>query len=161
MNASRVSQVAAVRLIRGALVTGAFFLWAPSVLAQSASDSIGRAPVRPAELKSGTTATILSAFVPGLGHLYADDGRTGLVLITLYAGGIVLARGHGENCAAGAVAALLCAGPWFYGVIDAHNAAAGYNRAQASKISNAQVYPVITAAANGSLRVGIALRLTR
>lgn len=162
MTTSGINENAAGRVLRLVIVTCSLLLCAPRLVAQSVSDSgTAQVAVPPTELKSGTAATIMSVFLPGLGHLYAEDARTGVVLIALFAGAIVVARGDGENCAAGPIAALLCGGPWFYGVIDAHNAAARYNRAHATKTPEVQVSPVILAGENGSWRFGIAVRLTR
>jgi hypothetical protein len=129
MTTSESNENVAGRVLRFVIVTCSLLLCAPRLVAQSVPDSgIARVAAPPTELKSGTAATIMSVFLPGLGH---------------------------------AIAPLLCAGPWFYGVIDAHNAAARYNRAHATKTSDANLYPVITPGVNGALRLGIRMHLTR
>jgi hypothetical protein len=126
--------------------------------AQSGRDtSSSRVVALSGETKSATTATVLSAFLPGLGHLYAEDRPTGVVLMTLFAGAVALGIG-GENATAGPLALLIGAGPWFYGVIDAHNAAAEYNRAHASTVAGFTIRPMLTTGA-GSSRVGVAVQL--
>jgi hypothetical protein len=148
------------RFPRRAVVAGALLLSAPRLLAQSAPDTVvARAALAPTELKSGTTATLLSTVLPGLGHLYAEDRRTGAVLMTIFAAAVALTGGHGENCQSGPVAALLCAGPWWYGVIDAHNAVARYNRAHTTQAADIPVHPVMTVGANGTVGFGISMRL--
>ena len=141
-----------------ACVVALTFAQSQSIAAQSAADSSSaRAVAFSGEMKSGTTATVLSVFLPGLGHLYAEDRPTGVVLMTLFAGAVALGIG-GENATAGPLALLIGAGPWFYGVIDAHNAAARYNRAHASRASGFTIRPVLTTGA-GSSRLGVAVQL--
>jgi hypothetical protein len=144
------------RLLRGVGVASALIL-SLRLGAQSAPDS---AAVRAdsTELKSGATATVLSAFVPGLGHLYAEDRRTGAVLLTLFAGAIAL-HAVGENATSSPIAVLIVGVPWFYGVIDAHNAAERYNRAHATKTAEFELHPEIMGATYGPMRLGIAVRL--
>ena len=147
------------RFLRGAVVAAALFLSAPGLLAQSAPDSVVALAVSPAtELKSGTTATLLSAVLPGLGHLYAEDRRTGAVLMTLCAVAVAL-HATGENATSSPIALVLVGGPWWYGVLDAHNAVARYNRAHATNVADFQVHPRMMVSANGTVRLGIAMRL--
>jgi hypothetical protein len=148
-----------VSLLRRSVLAGALFLSAPRVLAQSAPDSVfTRVALPPSELKSGTTATLLSVLVPGLGHLYAEDRRTGVVLITLFAAAIAVHAG-GENATSSPIALLLVGGPWCYGVIDAHNAAARYNQAHTKNAADFEANPVMMVGANGRVRLGIAIHL--
>jgi hypothetical protein len=159
MNSSRVSAIASA--CRISVIGALFLLSASKILAQRpAASVVARAELPPTEPKSGTTATLLSAVLPGLGHFYAEEPRTGAVLITLFAAGIALGAG-GENSAAGPIALLVGAGPWWYGFIDAHNAAARYNHAHATNTSSFQVHPIVTVNANREVRFGIAMKLQR
>jgi hypothetical protein len=140
--------------LRGAALTGALFLAVPPITAQTPDDSAAvPAQSFPPAPKSGTTATLLSAMLPGIGHVYAGEYRTGTVLIALFASGIALGA-SGENSTSGLTALLIGAGPWWYGVIDAHNAAARYNRAHFGNPSTVQVRPVLVKA-NRTLQIGI------
>jgi hypothetical protein len=144
---------------RIAVITSALLFSGSRLPAQSAPDSIGAGPVSsPIELKSGKTATLLSAMLPGLGHLYAEDRRTGAVLIALFAGAVAL-RIAGENSVTGPIPLLLGAGPWWYGVLDAHNAATRYNHAHTANAANYQLQPTMMVGANGTVRFGIAMYL--
>jgi hypothetical protein len=154
---SSVRSATGGRLLRGAAVTCALLVSASRLGAQSAPDSVA-VRTDSVEPKSGTTATVLSLFVPGLGHLYAEDRRTAAVLLTLFAGAIAL-HATGENAASSPIAALVGAGPWFYGVIDAHNAAARYNRAHAPNATAFVVYPAMVVATRGPIQLGIVLRV--
>jgi hypothetical protein len=144
------------RLFRGAVLV-AVLIFGVRLGAQSATDSAGARPDS-IELKSGITATVLSAFVPGLGHLYAEDRRTGAVLITLFAGAIAL-HAVGENATSSPIATLIVGGPWFYGVIDAHNAAERYNRAHTTNAAEFELHPAMIVGTYGQMRLGIAVRL--
>ena len=127
---------------------------------QTPADSSTSAPARfSGETKSGTTATLLSAFLPGAGHLYAEDRPTGVVLMALFGSAVALGIG-GENTTSGPLALLIGAGPWFYGVIDAHNAAARYNRAHARPVSAFRIQPAVVTGARGESRFALAVRLS-
>lgn len=76
--------------------------------------------------KSGTVATVYSMFLPGAGHLYAQDYRRGGILLGLFATGVALGA-VGEN-AVTPVGLLLAGAPWWYGVLTAHSAVGRYNR---------------------------------
>ena len=76
----------------------------------------------------------------------------------MFATAVALKLG-GENSVAGPIPILLGAGPWWYGVIDAHNAAARYNHGHATNEADVQVHPVMVVGANGTVSVGIAMAL--
>ena len=146
-------------VLRIAVITSAMVSFGFRLPAQSAPDSAGARPVSsPIELKSGKTATILSVMWPGLGHLYAEDRRTGAVLMALYAGAVASGIA-GENSVAGPIPMLLVGGPWLYGVLDAHNAVTRYNRVHTANAANYQIQPAMMVGANGAVRFGIALHL--
>lgn len=141
---------------------GALFLFAaPRIPAQQLPDSVvARPELSPIELKSGTTATLLSLPLPGLGHFYAEEYGTGLVLATLFAGGIALGRAR-DGSTTGTVAGLVWLGSGWYAVFDAHSAAGRYNRAHAARKSAVQLQPVMSVGANGARRFGMAVQLQR
>lgn len=146
-------------VLRIAVITGAMVLLGFRLPAQSAPDSAGVRPVSsPIELKSGKTATILSVMWPGLGHLYAEDRRTGTVLMAWYAGAVAL-RIAGENSVSGPIPLLLGAGPWWYGVLDAHNAVTRYNHSHTAIAPDYRIQPAVMVGANGTVRLGIAMHL--
>jgi hypothetical protein len=120
--------------------------------AQTAPDS-AKAPAVPRQPKSATTATLLSV-VPGFGHIYAEDRRTGYVLATLFVGEIAFGVA-GENATSSPVLALLVGGTWWYGVIDAHNAVARYNRSLSAEHTHLTVAPMVTSGAHR--KVGLAV----
>jgi hypothetical protein len=142
-----------------AVITGALVFSGSRLRAQSAPDSAGARSVSSTiELKSGKTATILSVMWPGLGHLYAEDRRTGAVLMAWYAGAVALGIA-GENSVTGPIPLLLGAGPWWYGVLDAHNAVTRYNHARTADAPNFQIQPAMMVGANAKFRFGIAMHL--
>lgn len=142
-----------------AVITSTLVFSGSRLPAQSASDSAGARPgSSPIELKSGKTATILSAMLPGSGHLYAEDRRTGAVLMALFAGAIALGIA-GENSVTGPIPLLLGAAPWWYGVLDAHNAVTRYNHAHTANAANYKMQPAMMVAADGTVRFGIAIHL--
>jgi hypothetical protein len=144
-------------LLRCALIPAALILFGARLGAQSGPDSVV-VLADSTELKNGTTATVLSAFIPGLGHLYSEDRRTGAVLLTLFAGAIAL-HAVGENASSSPIAALISSGPWLYGVIDAHNAAARYNRAHAPKAAQFDLHPAIAVTRGGTIQLRLVLRV--
>ncbi len=95
--------------------------------------------------------------LPGIGHFYAGEYRTGTVLIALFASAIAVGAG-GENSTSGPAALLIGAVPWWYGVIDAHNAAARHNRAREANPSPVQIRPRLVGA-NRTLQIGIGASL--
>jgi hypothetical protein len=106
------------------------------------------------------TATLLSAVLPGAGHLYAQDKRRGGVLLTMTLTGFALGAG-GENVVT-FPGMLLVGIPWWYAVIDAHNAVARYNRRRASRVSVVPwVTPGRTARRSDPPRVGITLSVAQ
>lgn len=139
--------------LRGMALTCALFLAVPSISGQTPGDSAAVPAHSCLAPKSGTTATLLSAMLPGFGHFYAEENRTGIVLAALFAAGVALGAG-GENSTSGAAALLIGGGPWWYGVIDAHKAAARYNQAHDCNPSAVQVRPVLVSA-NRTLQIGI------
>jgi hypothetical protein len=142
-----------------AVITSTLVLSGSRLPAQSASDSAGARPVSSTiEIKSGKTATILSAMLPGLGHLYAEDRRTGVVLMALFAGAVKLGIA-GENSVTGPIPMLLGAGPWWYGVLDAHNAVTRYNHTHTANAANYKMQPAMMVAPDGTVRFGIAIHL--
>jgi hypothetical protein len=158
MKAPQVSAIASGLRIS---IIGALFLFsAPRIPAQQVPDSVVARPEQsPIELKSGTTATLLS-LIPGLGHFYAGEYGTGLALATLFIGARALGLAR-DGSTTGTVAGLVWLGTGLYAIIDAHNAAARYNRAHAAKTSAVQLQPVMTVGANGARRFGIAMQLQR
>jgi hypothetical protein len=143
-----------------ALCVGTFGCFPLRLAGQSAADSsLSRLAESSGETKSGTTATLLSAFLPGAGHVYAEDRPTGVVLMALFGAAVALGIG-GENTTSGPLALLIAAGPWFYGVIDAHNAAARYNRAHASRGSGTRIQPAVVTGARGESLFGFAVQLS-
>jgi hypothetical protein len=157
----KAPQVSAIALGLKISMIGALFLFAaPRIPAQQVPDSVVARPVQPPiELKSGTTATLLS-LMPGLGHFYAGEYGTGLLLATLVIGGQGLGRAR-DGSTTGTVAGFVWLASGLYNVIDAHNAAARYNCAHATKTSAVQLQPVMTVRANGARRFGIAVQLER
>ena len=146
-------------VLRIAVITSALVSFGSPLSAQWPPDSAGAPPVSsPIELKSDKTATILSAMLPGLGHLYAEDRRTGVMLMALFAGAVKLGIA-GENSVTGPIPMLLAAGPWWYGVLDAHNAVTRYNHAHSANAPNFQIQPAIMVGANAKFRFGIAMHL--
>ncbi len=144
--------------LRAAVLAGGFFLSAPPILAQIPKDSAGVPALSFAPApKSGTAATLLG-ILPGLGHFYAGEYRTGAVLMALFGGAIAVGAG-GENSTSGLAAFLISGVPWWYSFIDAHNAAARYNRAHFGNPSTAQVRPVLVSA-NRTLQIGIGVSVT-
>jgi hypothetical protein len=95
--------------------------------------------------------------LPGIGHFYAGEYRTGTVLIALFASAIALGAG-GENSTSGPAALLIGAAPWWYGVIDAHNAAVRYNRAHDGNPSTVEIRPILVGAKR-TLQIGIGASL--
>lgn len=147
------------RVFRIAVIIGAMVSLGFRLPAQSAPDSARARPVSSlTELKSGKTATILSAMLPGLGHLYAEDRRTGAALIVLFASAVALGI-SGENSVTGPIPLLLGAGPWWYGVLDAHNAVTRYNHALTPNAANYQMQPAMMVGADRKVRFGIAMHL--
>jgi hypothetical protein len=146
-------------VLRIAVIIGAMVSFGFRLPAQSPGDSAGAPPVPPlTELKSVKTATILSVVWPGLGHLYAEDRRTGAVLAALAA--VAVASGlAGENSVAGPIPLLLVGGTWWYGVLDAHNAVTRYNHAHTANAADFQMQPAVMVGANGKVRFGIAMHL--
>jgi hypothetical protein len=124
--------------------------------AQSARDS-AKAPAVSRQPKSATTATLLSV-VPGLGHLYAEDRRTGYVLATLFVGEIAFGVA-GENATSSPIIALLVGGTWWYGVIDAHNAVARYNRSLSADKARVTIAPLVVTGTHGRGGLTVAVRL--
>jgi hypothetical protein len=146
-------------VLRIAVIIGAMVSFGLQLQAQSVPDSAGARPQSSrTELKSGKTATLLSVMLPGLGHLYADDRRTGVVLMTLFASAIAFGIA-GENSVTGPIPLLLGACPWWYGVLDAHNAVTRYNHAHAANAANFQMQPAMMVGANRKVRFGIAMHL--
>jgi hypothetical protein len=80
--------------------------------------------------KSRGTAVVLSAFIPGAGHLYAGDKAKGWLLVGLWAGTIAVGAA-GENAVSHPAAAGLVVIPWFYGMIDSPKSVARYNARRA------------------------------
>jgi hypothetical protein len=119
-------------VLRMGLVVGlGLLLSAGAAAAQAAPGAVPDTAGAPE--KSALTATLISVFLPGGGHLYAEDKRRGAVLLSVFAVGVVLGAG-GEN-AVTLPGMVLVGIPWWYGVIDAHNAVRRYNRARASRVS--------------------------
>lgn len=143
----------AALVLRAGLAVGLALLLRVSVGAAQAPPTPSPDTVRAPE-KSAVTATLLSVLLPGTGHLYAEDKRRGGVLLTMTLTGLAL--GAGEK------GMLLVAIPWWYAVIDAHNAVARYNRRRASRVS---VVPWVTpgrvARRSDPARVGITLSMAR
>lgn len=75
--------------------------------------------------KDPTTATVL-AFVPGVGHLYAEDLNRGWLIILLYSVGAGISM-SGRTDNVGKVGGALAVGGFLFSVIDAGNAARRYN----------------------------------
>jgi hypothetical protein len=78
--------------------------------------------------------------------------------MTLFASAIAFGIA-GENSVTGPIPLLLGACPWWYGVLDAHNAVTRYNHAHAAKAANFQMQPAMMVGANRKVRFGIAMHL--
>ncbi len=128
--------------------------------APSAASPEARVPADSAtKPKSALTATLLSGAVPGFGHLYAGEKRTGWVLVGLWVGALAIGAG-GENATSSPLALVLVAGPWWYGVVDAHNAVARYNKKLALRVSVApHVWPRYAGSGGLAPRVGLGVRV--
>jgi hypothetical protein len=149
----------AAPVLRAGVAAGLMLVLRVSVGAAQAPPTPSPDTVRAPE-KSVMTATLLSVVLPGTGHLYAEDKRRGAVLLTMTLTGLALGAG-GEN-AVTLPGMVLVGIPWWYAVIDAHNAVARYNRRRASRVS---VVPWVTpgrlAQRSDPLRVGITLSIAQ
>ena len=143
------------RVLRAGLAVGlALLLRATVVTAQTPAT-----PLPDTVRKSAKTATLLSVFLPGMGHLYAEDNVRGGVLLAMTLTGWALGYG-GENAVL-PPGMLLIGIPWYYAVIDAHNAVGRYNRRRASRVSAVPwVAPGRMAPASDARQVGITMSVT-
>jgi hypothetical protein len=148
----------AARVLRAGLVVGLALLLRVRVVTAQAPPTPSPDTVS-APKKSATTATLLSVLLPGTGHLYAEDNRRGGVLLAMTLTGWALGAG-GENVVL--LPGMLLVGiPWWYAVIDAHNAVERYNRRRASRVSVVPwVAPVLMARGGDARRVGITVAVT-
>ena len=145
------------QLIR-TLILPAVVLIAPRLHAQAVHDSSATLQCSNAtEPKSEKTATILSMFLPGFGHFYAEDNRTGTILATAFAGACLIGA-CGENATSSPIALLLVGVPYWYGVIDAHHAVQRYNRAHA-KTARVELHPRLIVISGVPARLGIGMRI--
>ena len=146
-------------VLRAGLAVGVALVLLASVGAAQAPPAPSSDTVRVPK-KSTAAATLLSVLLPGTGHLYAEDKRRGGVLLGMTITGWALGAG-GEN-AVSLPGILLIGIPWWYAVIDAHNAVARYNRRRALRVS---VVPWVTpgrvAQRSDPPRVGITLSVAR
>lgn len=76
--------------------------------------------------KDPTTATVLS-FVPGVGHLYAEDINRGWLIMAIYWTGVAITH-NGRTDNVGKVGGVMLLGGLVFSVADAGNAARRYNR---------------------------------
>lgn len=147
---------AAGSVLRAGVAVGLALLLHVSVGAAQAPPTPSPDTVRVAD-KSALTATLLSVLLAGTGHLYAEDKGRGGVLLGMTLTGLALGVG-GEN----GVSLVLIRIPWWYAVIDAHNAVARYNRRHASRVSVVPwVTPANIAGRGDSPRVGVTFSIAR
>lgn len=88
----------------------------------------------PAKEKSPATATVLG-FVPGVGHLYAEDINRGWLIMAVYWTGVAITH-NGRTDAVGKVGGAMLVGGLVYSVVDAGRAARRHN-ARIAKLKNA------------------------
>lgn len=79
----------------------------------------------PTKEKDPTTASLLG-FVPGVGHLYAEDINRGWLVMAVYWTGVAITH-NGRTDNIGKVGGVMLLGGLVFSVVDAANAARRYN----------------------------------
>jgi hypothetical protein len=131
-------------------------LLAPAVSIAQAAPAATVADSATPNRKSRAVAVVYSALLPGTGHLYAQDYRRGVVLLTLVGTGLALGAG-GEN-AVTPVGLALIAVPWWYAVLTSSGAVTRYNRRLEVKVGlGTRLEPGSDGGMTPSLRFGLTL----
>ncbi len=104
----------------------------------------------PKKEKDPTTATLLG-FVPGVGHLYAEDLNRGWLIILLYSVGAGISM-SGRTDTVGKIGGTLAVGGFLFSIIDAGKAARRYNERLAKERDAAPADTLRSAAPADTLR---------